>query len=191
MESTYPSTEHKHRDSIIVDNLYWAVCGTIDGMSECFVCFPIIMNFSDSKLLPRLVVARSNGSLTIFTIEMKPNGWEIDQSRALRQVHSFLRKAILLTVVDAKTGVECSATPARLALMLAGSDSETVDITGLDTYFIVAGHKEMRCLLGVAGEKVSKVGFTSDGMPMDIKLLRSHRTFEAWLFPLLTILTCL
>ena len=124
------------------------------------------------KLTPRLIVHRSSSPLVVHTLHVISNQWAIDENRTFSLPnHPPVSKPILFTVLDAKTGEDCVATPTRLAMAIGGPDAEEREITGLDTYWVVASQKEMRSLLGLTGDKVSKTSFGSAEHPEYIGMI--------------------
>ncbi|KIJ47353.1 hypothetical protein M422DRAFT_28963 [Sphaerobolus stellatus SS14] len=137
-----------------IEYCYWAICGTAN----------------DLKLAPRLITQRPDGHITIYTLGVLGGQWMIDESQTTKHTLPVnLNAPILFTTLDAKTGEDCRTKPSRLALVMgAGTEEEQI---GLDTYWIIANSKEIRSILGLTGDKVSKVSFGPSEVPGDIAMM--------------------
>lgn len=126
----------------------------------------------DNSLAPRLLVSRHDGTLTIFTLERSNNAWTVVQSRTARHVHA-LKAPLLSVVLDAQTGVDCRATPLRLANVL--DSIEGVPQTNAPhCFWVIANRREIRTNLNITGDKVSKVTLSSHDALDHISFIYAH-----------------
>lgn len=143
----------------------------------------------------RLLASHRNGTTRVVTFRVSPDTkqWEVaspeadgkghDEDRLYGTEKASPNDPIISTVLDARTGDECLATPSALRKADA-NDPANVTTTKNDKtdlthcFWIVGGAKEARCFENVTGKQVGYVEWASKGKSLSLGAIQTARVIS-------------
>lgn len=174
----HPCVKRKSGGADSFTVLSWIICGLNGGLAA-FCTRPnssyIIACTESTAPSLHLFAGTASGTIQVLTLIHVQGSWSVDPNILTLPPIDNLTNLTTLTVVDATTGEELTASPERLLVAMKGAKANGV-------YWIVATASELRCMDGISANRIGKASFPVGvgAGAKEVGVVRHAGALQAW-----------